>query len=467
MIRYRWALPAALAFSWTCLLAAQTSTVPYSESFESVWSGGAPSGWTSEYVSLSVPWSRETGGWLGHPGSAHSGSYNARFFYEGYDGPVTRMVSPVLNFGSLRRNARLVFEHAMEVWGPDQDTLSIYCKTSPSASWLMLTNFTNSAASWTQRTVPLPNPGNGYRICFEGAANFGFGVCVDDVQVLADPVVRDDFDGDGRSDMAVYWPGGGNWYVRNSGGGTTNRQFGWSEAVPVPADYDGDNKSDMAVYWPGGGNWYVRYSGGGTTNRQFGWSEAVPVAADYDGDNKTDMAVYWPGGGNWYVKYSGGGTTNLQFGWSEAVPVPADYDGDGSSDIAVYWPGGGNWYIRYSGGGSTNHQFGWAAAVPVPGDYDGDGKSDIAVYWPGGGNWYVKYSGGGTTNRQFGWSEAVPVPADYDGDGSADIAVYWPGGGNWYVKYSGGGTTNRQFGWSEAVPVLLQYQVNKRMGLLP
>jgi hypothetical protein len=50
----------------------------------------------------------------------------------------------------------------------------------------------------------------------------------------------------GRTDLAVYWPAGGNWYVRRSSGGTTIQNWGWADAIPVPADYDGDGKTDLA-----------------------------------------------------------------------------------------------------------------------------------------------------------------------------------------------------------------------------
>ncbi|MEI6971847.1 MAG: hypothetical protein WCL44_10060, partial [bacterium] len=41
-------------------------------------------------------------------------------------------------------------------------------------------------------------------------------------------------------------------------------------------DFDGDGRTDLAVYWPDGGNWYINYSGGGTYTQNWGWNEAVP-----------------------------------------------------------------------------------------------------------------------------------------------------------------------------------------------
>ena len=277
-----------------------------------------------------------------------------------------------------------------------------------------------------------------------------------------------DHDGDEQADLAVFWPNGGDWYVRWSGGNVVYRQnWGWRATIPVPGDYDGDGLTDLAVYWPETGNWYLLFSSGGSAVRNWGWNDTVPVPGDYDNDGRTDLAVHWPDTGNWYIKYSGGGSMVGNWGWNATVPVPGDYDNDGRTDLAVQWPETGNWYIKYSGGGSTMVNWGWHATIPVPGDYNNDGLTDFAVHWRDTGNWYILYNGGGSVVINWGWAATVPVPADYDGDGRIDLAVYWPDTGNWYTRYSNGGTAVANWGWPGAQPTLPQYTINRWCGLLP
>jgi hypothetical protein len=67
------------------------------------------------------------------------------------------------------------------------------------------------------------------------------------------------------TDIAVYRPSEGNWYIRKSGGGVTVTGWGTSTDKVVPADYDGDGKADIAVFRPSEGNWYILKSTGGVS----------------------------------------------------------------------------------------------------------------------------------------------------------------------------------------------------------
>jgi hypothetical protein len=261
------------------------------------------------------------------------------------------------------------------------------------------------------------------------------------------------FDGDSRSDLALYLPRGGTWYLRQSVDGYEQVQFGSTVTDPVEADYDGDRVLDVAVFDPRADRWYLMQSIAGFTNIQFGYGGTQPVEADYDGDGRDDIAVYDPNSSLWYIQRSRDGLTSAQFGFRSVDPVEGDYDGDGKSDLAVYNDATGTWYINQTRDGFKTAQFGFNGTIPVQGDYDGDGKTDLAVFDPGPAQWYVQQSLNGFTSFQFGFQGVTAVVRDFDEDGKDDPGVYYGNTGMWYLMESKDGFQQIQFGFAGPIPI--------------
>jgi subtilisin-like proprotein convertase family protein len=274
-----------------------------------------------------------------------------------------------------------------------------------------------------------------------------------------------DFDGDGRTDIAISRNNAGvrEWWVQRSSNNTVfAAAFGAGGDQITPADYTGDGLADIAQWRPATGEWFVLRSENLTFyavpfgNQSFG---DIPAPGDFDGDGKADVTVYRPGAGTWFVLQSSNNLTLfIPFGNANDLPVTGDYDGDGKADAAVYRTNGANkeWWIRRSSNG-TNFatQFGVTGDRAVPGDYTGDGKTDVALWRPSTGQWFILRSEDFSFYAfPFGTTGDVPAPGDFDGDGRFDAGIFRPTGATWFIQRSSdNGTTIQGFGLSTDQPI--------------
>ena len=142
-----------------------------------------------------------------------------------------------------------------------------------------------------------------------------------------------DINGDGKQDVVFAGDGG----LRR-----LLNKCALSRSIST-TDFDGDGITDISVFRPSTGAWYLLYSSDGSFHAiQFGTMGDIPVVGDYDGDGKSDVAVFRPSNGVWYhLRSSDGSFRFQQFGTNGDIPVPGDYDGDGSTNFAVWRPSTG------------------------------------------------------------------------------------------------------------------------------
>ncbi|WP_427890308.1 RICIN domain-containing protein [Kribbella sp. GL6] len=288
-------------------------------------------------------------------------------------------------------------------------------------------------------------------VAWDSGGNGGF-------QLSRTRSVTGDFDGDGRTDAAMFRdePGGivglyvlpsdGNRLLSPSAPVWRSTPNAWTvgTARMLAAEVTGDTKTDLVVQVnSGNGGWQVLVFPGGNlaAPRQWlqtaagsgDWSLSRPVLADVNGDGKADLVSLDNRGGcrttanvfastgsafaaatQWFDSGAGG------FCWDKANAVAGDVDGDGNQDVVAVYDDGDQQtslkVLRSTGSALVLSQW-WQdksgfdplkTALTV-GDYNGDGKADAALVYSldgGGREVYLLSSNGSAFDAPVsGWRE--------------------------------------------------------------
>ena len=233
----------------------------------------------------------------------------------------------------------------------------------------------------------------------------------------------------------------------------------WISAATV-ADFDGDGDTDVSVFRPSDGGWYIQ--GQPPFPQIWGSLGDLSVPGDYDGNGTTDIAVFR--NGQWYVK--GSATTRRSGARQETSPCPATTTATAPPTSPSSEAGSGtsrcSATTRRSGARQETSpcpETTTATAPPTsPSSETGSGTSRArqqpADLGPGRRHprarrlrrqrhhrhrrlpkRAVVRQGLGQQPADLGPGGDVPVPGDYDGNGTTDIAVFR--NGQWYVKVLG------------------------------
>ncbi len=170
--------------------------IPYTQDFEN--DGNRPTAWSNTWKTPYTNYDAEDfdfpfyfyDGGLGdegdapNPGSAYDGSYCATVMMpEPWLGMETMLITPMFNINGDDASV-LNFQLFNGNRGTSIDELKIYYKNTLDGDWTELVHITDAYNSWTLFSYILPNTSATYWIGFEGITNSGFGISIDNVEIL-------------------------------------------------------------------------------------------------------------------------------------------------------------------------------------------------------------------------------------------------------------------------------------------
>jgi hypothetical protein len=297
--------------------------------------------------------------------------------------------------------------------------------------------------------------------------------------------VRDDFNGDGRSDLIWRNDNGAftNWLGQSNGGFVSNDSNAFSNLptswhVTGTGDFNGDGRDDVLWRNDSGAltNWLGQASGGFVSNdvnalANLPTSWQVAGTGDFNSDGRDDVIWRRTDGAftEWLGQANGGFVSNDANAWavlptSWQVDGTGDFNGDGNDDILwrrsdgafTEWLGQDNGgFVSNDANAFQNLPTSWQLAGT--GDFNGDGRDDVAWRRTDGAFtvWLGQSNGGFVSNDANAWATVptswqVAATGDYNGDGRDDIAWRNSNGTftNWLGQANGGFISNDANAWA-------------------
>ena len=277
--------------------------------------------------------------------------------------------------------------------------------------------------------------------------------------------LRDDVDGDGKSDLIWFRPSDGrlSYWIMNGHSVTRRGEMvvggGWR--VEAQGDFNGDGRMDLIWNRSRGDMQYWAGDGAGFASRQFlayfpvGWS--LLGTPDVDGDGKSDLLwfrasdgrlAYWIMNGPNIVRHG-----SVSVGTALQLQAMGDFDGDGRVDLIWNRSGGDMQYWAGDGSNFASREFlannprGWT--VVAARDIDADGNSDLLWFRPSDGRVAYWVMDGPSILRHgdipVGGAWRVEAVGDFNGDGRVELIWNRSSGDMQYWTGDGANFVTRQF----------------------
>jgi M6 family metalloprotease-like protein len=157
---------------------APVTSFPWHDGFEDGFSN-----WYQEFVSGDLSWSTQSISNNDGLIEPYSGTSYATYYLEGRSSPSTRLISPKFELQSGQTYV-LHFRHIQTEWEGDQDTLKVLVRTESSGTWQEIADYGSNITEWAEHILDLPYS-EPFEIAFEGTAKYGYGIGIDDVEIVS------------------------------------------------------------------------------------------------------------------------------------------------------------------------------------------------------------------------------------------------------------------------------------------
>ena len=266
--------------------------------------------------------------------------------------------------------------------------------------------------------------------------------------------VMGDFNGDALSDLGLHDSATGKWEICLSDKGVFRNAVDWLTGFgasrdwwPIGGDFNGDGKTDAAVYNIANGQLQVAFSTGSGFISQGTWLTAAfagyswqPVTGNFNGDKYTDFALYNRDTGEIKVSLGTGSGFGEFTSWligfgNDYVAMAGDFNADSLSDLCLFKKSSGEFKVAFSNTRAFVDGASWISGFatdkdPLLSDFNNDGFTDIGYWDKSNYNCYYAIStGAGFVDKglwlNFGSSQDESASTgDFNADGVTDAAAF-------------------------------------------